>query len=382
MSKQIKKRSLSPDSQAPDSLDILDVKTKKVVRPRRPRVEEAVSVDSGGPSTPETVKRASIGTPSVESPSSRPNLDSSFEDSQTTSSQEDELVAAQKAFEAAKMALHRAEERVGRREGDNASEATSTGGSRELIFVQDSIPAPGLIVENSLLEWKALRSYEERIRAQGRSINRRVFLSEAAFNGHLFRMKAAVSHGLDLPPGISAEHDGCLGGTVDDFYRLINTLHGSGDILRVASPAQALAASFDKYELRLEETNVLQRVVTHITALAPHLLVDPRYMEDPVPLATISDEPPTEVLRSKEIHDEQQLVLRSMKEEQQMVLKAMNNSIRRAPSGHGPWIHDNIVTQLLDNVHDWLVEFGAQTFAGFNNILCSRSLWKTVRRLT
>jgi hypothetical protein len=31
MSKPIKKRSISPDGQAPDSLDILDVKTKKVV---------------------------------------------------------------------------------------------------------------------------------------------------------------------------------------------------------------------------------------------------------------------------------------------------------------------------------------------------------------
>ena len=50
-----------------------------------------------------------------------------------------------------------------------------------------------------------------------------------------------------------------------------------------------------------------------------------------------------------------------MREEQQLVLRAMNNSIRRAPSGHGPWIHDIMAPKLLDNIHDWLVEFGAQT---------------------
>jgi len=61
-----------------------------------------------------------------------------------------------------------------------------------------------------------------------------------------------------------ADSEGCLGGSIDDFYRLILSLHGVGDLFRVVTPEQALVHSFSTYDWRLEDPLAFQRLITTI----------------------------------------------------------------------------------------------------------------------
>jgi len=343
MSKPIKKRVRDEEVNI-DHIDIKDT-SGNIVRPKRRLSGESMS-SVASIRTPETNLRKQSQDSSVDVVSSLDDMTSDNPPSDAQPSEKcrklsarelEQHAAAKEAFEVAKAALIRVEERLEiPHEGDGTSEVQSTNGGRgdeaNFIFVQDAIPAPGLIVSNTLEEWRALRSYEERSRAQGRTINRRSFLSEAAFSGHLIRLKCAVRDGLSLPSGVTADADGCLGGTIDDFYRLILSLHGVGDLLRVVTPEQALAHSFSTYDWRLEEPQAFQRLITHITATAPHMVEEPEAAVD-------------------------------VEGTHRSILQAINASLRKASSGRGPWIAGKMDEQSKSIVwlHDWLVEFSCSS---------------------
>jgi hypothetical protein len=98
---------------------------------------------------------------------------------------------------------------------------------RSIVIVRDPITPPNLILENRPEEWRALRNYEERSRANGTIISRRAFLGEGAFYGHWTRVQSAKLMGATLPTGMTDSAEGCLNGSIEEFYRFVASLHGS-----------------------------------------------------------------------------------------------------------------------------------------------------------
>ena len=130
-----------------------------------------------------------------------------------TCSQE-ELQEARRRAEEANAHLRAVQERLDGRVDDrddngDQSEQAAIGSSppASVIIQMENIPAPPLITLNRLDEWNRLRAYEERMRAAGRAINRRSFLSQSAYMGHYLKVQLAARSGFDFPGDVSADAD-------------------------------------------------------------------------------------------------------------------------------------------------------------------------------
>jgi len=237
---------------------------------------------------------------------------------------------------------------------------------RSIVIVRDPITPPNLIMENRPEEWRALRNYEERSRANGTIISRRAFLGEGAFYGHWTRVQSARLSGVTLPTGMTDRAEGCLNGPVEEFYRFVASLHGSIVLTDVMTGAHALARSFQWYEWNLEEPSAFQRLVSHITAIDRSFLeVDQSTTtaydtaSGMVPSQTASGMMPS--LPASGMVPSQPAVTagpRLTRDDHRQVIAAMTSALSRTVSRRGPYLAGVLMGHgQVTSVHGWILVF-------------------------